>query len=121
MKKILFLLLVSFTLIGCKSIEHRIPPSNEFVILDPEKVPAIVMADVEWQVWDKNRIIEEASKTTNSNDVFYVLESDQVEKLFTNLIKISDTFSKSREVNHYYNKSINEYRDSLEKEEEDRK
>lgn len=111
--------MIPLILVGCKTIEHRTPSPNEFVIIDPERSPPLVMEDFKWEVWDKNRIIEESQKENNTNDIVYVLFPDQLEKLLDNIIKVSDAYSKEREINKYYRKSINEYRKSIKAEVEE--
>lgn len=107
MRNILLALLLPVILIGCKTTEIRPPANNEFVIIDPERIPELSLNGVTWDVWEVD------------GEVYYVLTASEADKLFTNLIKISDTFSKSIKVNNYYQNSVKEYRESLETEEED--
>lgn len=108
MKHLLLAILLPLMVVGCKSVGDRQElRDSEFVIIDPERIPALSLNEVEWDVWEVD------------GEIYYVLTASEADKLFTNLIKISDTFSKSREVNTYYRNSVDEYRESLEREDEE--
>lgn len=114
MNKIIILMLLALFLVGCKTTDvGTVPTRGEFVIIDPDRVPVLDLNDVKWQVWNRERLATEAANSDNTDRVFYVLTPEQAEKLFSNLIRISDAFSKSVEVNHYYDKSIKEYREDV--------
>lgn len=84
-------------------------PVNEFVIVHPDATPELNLKKVDWQVWNQAKLAEEGADTKNVDKVFYVLTPAEADKLFKNLIDISDSYAKSRESNTYYYDSIEDY------------
>ena len=110
--KILLAFALAIALVGCRSTEVKPVPPEDFVIVHPDRAPALNLERVEWEVWNRDRIVVEGAKEENRDKVFYILTPDQASKLFSNLIDISDYISKSVENNTFYKTSIDDYRKS---------
>jgi PBP1b-binding outer membrane lipoprotein LpoB len=110
MKKLLSVILLALTLSSCSKFCKEVPPTLEYVVVDPDRTPELNLQDIEWQAWNQKRLAEEASKVENKDKVFFVLTQEQLGALLDNLSSISDVFAKSIETNQYWQKSVNEYR-----------
>lgn len=67
------------------------------------------MKSVDWQVWNRDRLIKEGEDASNADKVYYVLTDTQFGNLMENLIDVSGTISKLKKSVDYYKKSIDEY------------
>lgn len=118
MKKILAIGLIALLLSGCETFKKKCDPviiTNEFAFIDPEPVQEPVLRNVEFQAWNKNKLYEESQKSSNSNEVYYVLTREELDKHMQNMINISDTMVKLFRSNKYYSDSIKAYKDGTDK------
>ncbi|QDJ96396.1 hypothetical protein Xoosp13_210 [Xanthomonas phage Xoo-sp13] len=116
---ILLSVLLAMVLASCATGQKVVPTTQEFVIVDPDATPVLNLKTVEWDVWNRQEMAEEAAKDSNKDKVYYVITPEQATNLFDNLIAISDLVSKSVESNKFYKKSIDEYRKAKAKAEKD--
>ena len=110
MKKLLAAIFLTLTLASCSKFCKEVPPTNDYVVVDPDRTPELNLQKVEWQAWNQKRLAEEAAKAENKDKMFFVLTQDQLGALLDNLSDISDVFAKSIETNQYWQKSVDDYR-----------
>ena len=109
--KILATILLALTLTACgQKICKDLPPTQDFVVVDPDKTPEINLQDVKWQAWNQKRLVEEGAKESNRDKVYFVLTQEQLGYLLDNLTSVSDVFAKSIESNQYWQKAVDDYR-----------
>jgi hypothetical protein len=110
-KSLVTSLTIALALVACATKEKPLPelPSNEFVIVHPDRVEPVEMKNVDWQVWNRDRLIKEGEDASNADKVYYVLTDTQFGNLMENLIDVSGTISKLKKSVDYYKKSIDEY------------
>lgn len=109
--KILAAILLALTLSACApKICKDLPPTQDFVVVDPDKTPELNLQDVKWQAWNQKRLVEEGAKESNRDKVYFVLTQEQLGYLLDNLTSVSDVFAKSIESNQYWQKAVDEYR-----------
>lgn len=112
MKHIILSIVIAVSLIGCATGNSK-PADvviNDFVIIDPEKAPTPELDNIHFRAWNRDKLYEESQKAENKDSVFFVLTREELDKLFKNLINVSDTLSKSIKNNSYYQDAINAYR-----------
>jgi len=120
--KLLMAAFLALSLAACNTTpDTKLPPTNDFVIVHPDPVPALDLRTVEWQIWNLERITQEAKKPENKDKTYYVLAPDQATALFDNLIDISDVIKKSTKSIEHYKTSIDEYNDKKAKAEAEAK
>jgi hypothetical protein len=108
--KILLAMFLALSLAACNTTpDTKLPPTNDFVIVHPDPVPALDLNKVEWQIWNLERITQESKKPENKDKTYYVLAPEQATALFDNLIDISDVLKKSTKSIEHYRTSIDEY------------
>lgn len=101
------MVIVLTLLVACQNVKPQ--PVNEFIIVHPDATPELNLKNVDWQVWNQAKLAEAGADTKNADKVFYVLTPQEADKLFKNLIDISDSYAKSRESNEYYYDAIEDY------------
>ena len=110
MKNLLIAIFLTLSLASCSKFCKEVPPTNDYVVVDPDKTPELHLNEVQWQVWNQKRLVEEGAKAENKDKVYFVLTQDQLGALLDNLASISDVFAKSIETNQYWQKSVDDYR-----------
>lgn len=109
--KILVSMMLALILTSCATTKVPVATTTqEFVVVDPDATPILNLKTIEWDVWNRQELADEAAKESNKDKVYYILTPEEATKLFDNLISISDLVSKSIENNKFYKKSIDEYR-----------
>ena len=113
MKKLLAVILVAMALSACQSKPPVIVnPVNDFIIVHPDPIEPVTMRKIDWEVWNKARVVSEANSSTNGDKVYYVLSESQFSDLMNNLIDISGVMKKYKMSNDYYKKSIDSYNET---------
>lgn len=106
-RNIIFALFLSLIVVACSPAKPTLPP--DFVIVHPDPTPELNLKEVDWQVWNQRKMVEEGAKSSNKDKVVFVLEPEEADKLFKNLVDISDSYAKSTHSNQYYHNAIEEY------------
>lgn len=116
MKSKLLIVALTVLLSACSVKQEPVKPVivKDFVIVDPDPVPPLVLDNPKWKVWNSKQLATEADKPENADNVFYVLTKDEFTKLMNNLVEISDRVSRYRVNTNYYQTRIKEYRNSKE-------
>ena len=113
MNKFLISCLVFISLAGCqntgkvKYVPDVVEVPQEIPVIYPANPIPLKLENVQWQVWNRQRIEEELKK--NNDKVWFVLSEEDGKKLAQNLVDILDYTTQIKYQNDYFRDFLQTY------------
>ena len=101
MKLILLLGIVLLTS-GCQGVRIFATPPEEPIVIHPPPPPAVVMRDVEWTVYNRERLEELLAENPNKEIVLITLTPRGYENLSLNIADVLRYVREQKEIILYY-------------------